>query len=93
MCRLKCLVLLVEPGEKKAVAVATTSSAAVMPSIPHVEASSPPVARKSLPPMVLAPSTPIEVTYLDGRKEIWSKMLTRRSEGKTAGKIEIVICS
>ena len=34
---------------------------------------------------------PVQVTYKDGRTEMWSKHLYQRSEGRTAGKLDIVI--
>lgn len=33
----------------------------------------------------------VEVKYHDGRTEMWSKQVYQRSEGRTAGKLDIVI--
>lgn len=33
----------------------------------------------------------VKVTYIDGRTEMWSKQLYQRSEGRSAGKLDIVI--
>lgn len=62
-------------------------------SVPPPDESPAAAQKKALPHLPSLPPTPVEVSYIDGRTETWFKSYTQRSEGKTAGKIEILFCS